>query len=66
MAPRARVTDSSFGQADAAVEAYIVEPAVSAPKAGILFLHWLGAYRAIEDTRGRQDAIKPPHCHLNS
>jgi pimeloyl-ACP methyl ester carboxylesterase len=41
-----RVTDTSFGQADAAVEAYVVEPAVGAPRAGILFLHWLGEHRS--------------------
>jgi pimeloyl-ACP methyl ester carboxylesterase len=39
-----RVTDTSFGQADAAVEAYVVEPADGAPRAGILFLHWLGEH----------------------
>ena len=43
---RVRVTDTSFGQADAAVEAYVVEPRVGAPKAGILFLHWLGEHRS--------------------
>jgi pimeloyl-ACP methyl ester carboxylesterase len=41
-----RVTDASFGQADAAVDAYVVEPRVGAPKAGILFLHWLGEHRS--------------------
>jgi pimeloyl-ACP methyl ester carboxylesterase len=42
-----RVTDTSFGQADAAVESYVVEPASGgAPKAGILFLHWLGEHRS--------------------
>ena len=46
MTPRVRVTDTSFGQADAAVEAYVVEPRVGAPKAGILFLHWLGEHRS--------------------
>ena len=43
---RVRVTDTSFGQADTAVEAYVVEPRVGAPKAGILFLHWLGEHRS--------------------
>lgn len=43
---RVRVTDTSFGQADAAVEAYVVEPQVGAPRAGILFLHWLGEHRS--------------------
>jgi pimeloyl-ACP methyl ester carboxylesterase len=46
MTSRVRVTDTSFGQADAAVEAYVVEPRVGAPKAGILFLHWLGEHRS--------------------
>ena len=46
MTPRVRVTDTTFGQADAAVEAYVVEPRVGAPKAGILFLHWLGEHRS--------------------
>jgi pimeloyl-ACP methyl ester carboxylesterase len=41
-----RVTDTSFGQADAAVEAYVVEPVAGAAKAGILFLHWLGEHRS--------------------
>lgn len=43
---RSRTTDTSFGQADAAVEAYAVEPSDGAPKAGILFLHWLGEHRS--------------------
>lgn len=46
MTPRVRVTDTTFGQADAAVEAYVVEPAAGAAKAGILFLHWLGEHRS--------------------
>lgn len=41
-----RVTDTTFGQADAAVEAYVVEPRVGAARAGILFLHWLGEHRS--------------------
>jgi pimeloyl-ACP methyl ester carboxylesterase len=41
-----RITDTTFGQADAAVEAYVVEPRVGAPRAGILFLHWLGEHRS--------------------
>lgn len=40
------MTDTSFGQADAAVEAYVVEPADRASRAGILFLHWLGEHRS--------------------
>ena len=46
MTARVRTTDTTFGQADAAVEAYVVEPRVGAPKAGILFLHWLGEHRS--------------------
>ena len=40
------MTDTSFGQADAAVEAYVVEPQGGAARAGILFLHWLGEHRS--------------------
>jgi pimeloyl-ACP methyl ester carboxylesterase len=43
---RVRVTDTSFGQADAAVDAYVVEPQDGAARAGILFLHWLGEHRS--------------------
>jgi pimeloyl-ACP methyl ester carboxylesterase len=39
------VRDTSFGEGDAAVEAYVVEP-VGTPRAGILFLHWLGEHRS--------------------
>jgi len=41
-------TDAVFGRADAAVEAYVVEPAIGAgpARAGILFLHWLGEHRS--------------------
>jgi pimeloyl-ACP methyl ester carboxylesterase len=39
------VHDTSFGEGDAAVEAYVVEPA-GTPRAGILFLHWLGEHRS--------------------
>jgi pimeloyl-ACP methyl ester carboxylesterase len=46
MAPRARVTDTSFGDGDARVESYVVDPAAGAPRAGILFLHWLGEHRS--------------------
>lgn len=46
MTRRVRVTDTSFGQADAAVEAYVVEPQDGAATAGILFLHWLGEHRS--------------------
>ena len=46
MRPPVRVADASFGQIDAAVEAYVVEPRVGAPRAAILFLHWLGERRS--------------------
>jgi pimeloyl-ACP methyl ester carboxylesterase len=39
------VRDTSFGEGDAAVEAYVVEPPGKA-RAGILFLHWLGEHRS--------------------
>ena len=38
---RVRTDDVVLGDGDAAVEAYAVEPA-GTPRAGILFLHWLG------------------------
>jgi pimeloyl-ACP methyl ester carboxylesterase len=44
-APRIRTTDAAFGAGDSAVEAYVVEPA-GAPRAGVLFLHWLGEHRS--------------------
>jgi pimeloyl-ACP methyl ester carboxylesterase len=40
------VRDEVFGRGDGAVEAYVVEPATGAPRAGILFLHWLGEHRS--------------------
>lgn len=40
------VTDTAFGSGDAAVEAYVVEPAGGEARAGILFLHWLGEHRS--------------------
>jgi pimeloyl-ACP methyl ester carboxylesterase len=40
-----RTTDVVFGAGDSEVEAYVVEP-VGAPRAGILFLHWLGEHRS--------------------
>ncbi len=40
------VTDVVLGSGDAAVEAYVVEPAAGEPRAGILFLHWLGEHRS--------------------
>jgi pimeloyl-ACP methyl ester carboxylesterase len=45
-AMRVRTSDAVLGSADAAVEAYVVEPADSAARAGILFLHWLGEHRS--------------------
>ena len=40
------VRDATFGTGDAAVEAYVVEPAGGEARAGILFLHWLGEHRS--------------------
>jgi len=47
-AARVSTIDVVFGQGDAAVEAYVVEPAIGAgpAHAGILFLHWLGEHRS--------------------
>ncbi|HET9851398.1 MAG TPA: hypothetical protein VFP56_02700 [Candidatus Limnocylindrales bacterium] len=42
---RLRVLDERLGAGDAAVEAYVVEPADGEIRAGILFLHWLGDHR---------------------
>jgi pimeloyl-ACP methyl ester carboxylesterase len=44
-AGRVTVRDITLGEGDAAVEAYVVEPA-GTPKAGALFLHWLGEHRS--------------------
>ena len=41
---RVRTTDTTIGKGDAALEAYIVEPADGRPRAGVLFLHWLGEH----------------------
>lgn len=41
-----RVLDETLDAGDAAVEAYVVEPAQGAARAGILFLHWLGEHRS--------------------
>jgi pimeloyl-ACP methyl ester carboxylesterase len=43
---RIKVTDETLGEGDAAVEAYVVEPADGEIRAGILFLHWLGEHRS--------------------
>jgi pimeloyl-ACP methyl ester carboxylesterase len=44
---RIRVRDEVIGgEGDLAVEAYVVEPADGAARAGILFLHWLGEHRS--------------------
>jgi pimeloyl-ACP methyl ester carboxylesterase len=43
---RIRTTDEVLGEGDAAVEAYVVEPARSEIRAGIVFLHWLGEHRS--------------------
>ncbi|MBI2781198.1 MAG: alpha/beta fold hydrolase [Chloroflexi bacterium] len=41
-----KVVDTTFGAGDAAVEAYVVEPGDRPPRAGVLFLHWLGEHRS--------------------
>jgi len=48
MAARARAGTKEVvvGSGDAAVEAYVVEPADDQIRAGILFLHWLGEHRS--------------------
>jgi pimeloyl-ACP methyl ester carboxylesterase len=43
---RRTVSDVILGSGDAAVEAYVVEPAAGEARAGILFLHWLGEHRS--------------------
>jgi pimeloyl-ACP methyl ester carboxylesterase len=43
---RVRTRDVVVGSSDAAVEAYVVEPAGGRVRAGILFLHWLGEHRS--------------------
>jgi len=40
------VEDVTLGVGDAAVEAWLVAPAAGPPRAGILFLHWLGEHRS--------------------
>ena len=44
--PRIRVADEVLGSGDSRVEAYVVEPSDGRPRAGILFLHWLGERRS--------------------
>ena len=41
-----RTQDVVVGSGDAAVEAYVVEPADGQIRAGVLFLHWLGEHRS--------------------
>ncbi len=43
---RVRTTDTTVGEGDAAVEAFLVQPADGRPRAGVLFLHWLGEHRS--------------------
>jgi pimeloyl-ACP methyl ester carboxylesterase len=43
---RIRTADTSFGEGEAAVEAYVVEPPDARARAGMLFLHWLGEHRS--------------------
>jgi pimeloyl-ACP methyl ester carboxylesterase len=40
------VSDVVVGSGDGAVESYVVEPEGAPPRAGILFLHWLGEHRS--------------------
>ncbi len=40
---RVRTADLTVGEGDAAVEAFLVQP--DGPRAGVLFLHWLGEHR---------------------
>jgi pimeloyl-ACP methyl ester carboxylesterase len=42
--PRVVTADVVLGSGDAAVEAYVVEPATGRARAGALFLHWLGEH----------------------
>lgn len=44
--PPIRRSDEVIGRGDAAVEAYVLEPADGAPLAGAIFLHWLGDHRS--------------------
>jgi pimeloyl-ACP methyl ester carboxylesterase len=44
--PRVRTQDVVIEAGDQRVEAYVVGPARGAPKAGVLFLHWLGEHRS--------------------
>lgn len=44
--PRTRVTDAVLGAGESAVEAYVVDPRSGPPRAGALFLHWLGEHRS--------------------
>ena len=43
---RLRVIEGTFGIGDAAVEAWLVEPAGEPARAGLLYLHWLGEHRS--------------------
>ncbi len=45
-AARVKVEDITLATGEAAVEAYVVEPAGGGARAGILFLHWLGEHRS--------------------
>jgi pimeloyl-ACP methyl ester carboxylesterase len=43
---RVRTQDVVVGSGDAVVEAFVVEPRDGRPRAGIVFLHWLGEHRS--------------------
>jgi pimeloyl-ACP methyl ester carboxylesterase len=42
---RVRTRDVVVGEGEGAVETYVVDPVAGTPRAGILFLHWLGNVR---------------------
>ena len=44
--PPVKVVDTTFGSGDVVVEANVVEPEEGPPRAGVLFLHWLGENRS--------------------
>src|SRR5687768_3578909 len=64
---RLRTTDATVGEGDAAVEAYVVQPAAGRPRAGVLFLHWLGEHRSDRTqfmSEARQLAARGVRCVL--
>jgi pimeloyl-ACP methyl ester carboxylesterase len=64
---RIKVTDTSFGKGDGAVEAFVLEPADGQIRAGILFLHWLGEHRSNRTqflSEAREHARRGVRCVL--